>query len=117
MELYITLLIKANCRPDLSAISASSFFSVRFFFSSNKRGIDHVFEQHLAIPLDEKEGIELVYDARKKNSGRPEGDFTNFYKKLDQLLEEYRKTAEEKRKYQVAHLLSATSLSQLIKKV
>ena len=117
MELYITLLIKANCRPDLSAISASSFFSVRFFFSSNKRGIDHVFEQHLAIPLDEKEGIELVYDARKKNSGGPEGDFTNFYKESDGLLEEYGKAAEERRKYQVAHLPLATSVSQLIKKV
>ena len=61
------LLTKANCRPDLSAIFASSFFfSVSFFFSSNKRAIDDVFEQHLAIPFDEKEGIELVYDTRNK---------------------------------------------------
>ena len=50
-----TLLTKANCRPDFSAISASSFFSASFFFSSNKRAIDDVLEQHLAIPLDEKE--------------------------------------------------------------
>ena len=106
-----TLLTKANSRPDLSAISASSFFLVvSFFFASNKRAIDDVFEQHLAIPLDEKEGSELVYDARKTNSRRPEGDFTNFYKELDGLLEEYGKAAEERRKYQVAHL-------PLIKKV
>ena len=71
----------------------------------------------MAIPLKEKEGIELVYDARKKNSGRPEGGFTNFYKELDGLLEEYGKAAEERRKYQVAHLPSATSVSQLIRKV
>ena len=112
-----TLLTKANCRPDFSAISASSFFSASFFFSSNKRAIDDVLEQHLAIPLDEKEWIELVYDACKKNSGGPEGDFTNFYKELDGLLEEYGKAAEERRKYQVAHLPLATSVSQLIKKV
>ena len=112
-----TLLTKGNCRPDFSAISASSFFSVSFFFSSNKRAIDDVLEQHLAIPLDEKKGFELVYDASEKNSGRPEGDFTNFYKELDGLLEEYGKAAEERRKYQVAHLPSATSVSQLIRKV
>ena len=71
----------------------------------------------MAKPLDEKEGIELVYDARKKTSGRPEGDFTNFCKESDGLLEEYGKAAEERRKYQVAHLPLATSVSQLIKKV
>ena len=58
-----------------------------------------------------------MYDARKKNSGRPEGDFTNFYKESDGLLEEYGKAAEERRKYQVAHLPLTTSVSQLIKKV
>ena len=45
--------------------------------------IDSKFEQHLAISLDEKEGTELVYDARKTNRGRPEGDFANFYKELE----------------------------------
>ena len=73
-----------------------------------------IFEQYLAILLDEKEWIELVYDARKKSSGHPEGDFTNFYKELGGLLEEYGKAAEER---QVAHLWLATSVSQLIKKV
>ena len=51
-----------------------------------------------------------MYDAHKTNSRRLEGDFTNFYKELDGLLEEYGKAAEERRKYQVAHL-------PLIKKV
>ena len=101
------MLTKANCRPDLSTISASIC----------KRAVDDVFKQHLAIPLDEREGIELAYDARKTNSGRPEGDFTNFYKELDGLLEECGKATEERRKYQVEHLPLATSVSQLIKKV
>ena len=57
-----------------------------------------------------KEEIELVYDARKKNSGCPEGDFTNVYKELDGLLEEYEEAAEERRKYQVAHLPLAISV-------
>ena len=42
-----------------------------------------------------------MYDTRKKSSGHPEGDFTNFYKELGGLLEEYGKAAEER---QVAHL-------------
>ena len=61
-----TLLTKANCRPDFSAISASSFFSASFFFSSNKRAIDDVLEQHLAIPLDEKNELNLCMMHVKK---------------------------------------------------
>ena len=56
--------------------------------------------------------VQEIVDVQSK-----EGDFTKFYKELDVLLGEHGKAAEERRKYQVAHLPLATSVSQLINKV
>ena len=60
---------------------------------------------------------DLIYDQRKTNQGRPEGNFEEFYKELDNLMEEYGKAAEERRHSLVAHMPLAVSIPQLLRKV
>ena len=83
----------------------------------NKSEIDVYFENFTEIPFDEEKEAALFYDLRKSNSGRPESDFSLFYKELDALLEEFGKAAEERRHSQTAHLPLAVSVKQLIEKV
>lgn len=75
-----------------------------------------MFETYLSLPLDEEEEIQFVYDQRNMNKGRP-GNFEKFYEELDQMLEEFGKAAEERRKTATAHMPLAVSMRQLIKKV
>lgn len=79
--------------------------------------IDSAFELYTSMPFDEEEEISYVYDQRKHNEGRPEGNFEVFYNELDKMLEEYGKAAEERRQTSVAHLPLAVSVRQLIEKV
>ena len=69
------------------------------------------------MPLGENGEEDFIYDQRKANEGRPEGDFGQFYAELDKLLEEYGKAAEERRKSSTAHMPLAVSVPQLIRKV
>lgn len=69
------------------------------------------------MPLDEEGESQFFYDERKKNEGRREGEFRDFYDELNNLLEEYGKAAEERRKTDTAHLPLAVSVPQLIRKV
>ena len=68
------------------------------------------------MPFDEEEEVNFIYDQRKVNEGRQEGNFDKCYE-LDQLLEEFGKAAKERRKSSTAHLPLAVSMHQLIKKV
>ena len=95
--------------------SLGSFFSP--FFTWNKSEVDDLFEEYMRVTLDEEEEAQIIYDKRKINSGRPEGNFDTFYKELDQILEEFSKGANERRNSQVAHLLIAVSVPQLLSKV
>ena len=87
------------------------------FFARNKSEVDDLFEEYTRVTLDKEEEAEIIYDKRKINSGRPEGNFDTFYKELDQILEEFGKAADERRNSQVAHLPIAVSVPQRISKV
>ena len=87
------------------------------FFARNKSEVDDLFEEYTRVTLDKEEEAEIIYDKRKINSGRPEGNFDTFYKELDQILEEFGKAADERRNSQVVHLPIAVSVPQLISKV
>ena len=82
-----------------------------------KHEIDHTSEELASFPFDESDEVEMIYDHRKNNSGRPEGNFDVFWQEMDMMLEEYGKAAEERRKSHVAHLPLAVPVPQLIKKV
>ena len=69
------------------------------------------------MPAVGREAAEIIYDKRKENSGRPEGDFSKFYRELNKMLEEYGKAAEERRKSVATHLPFAVSVPSLIRKV
>lgn len=69
------------------------------------------------MPLDEENPSEYFYDKRRFNEGRPEGNFDQFYKELDSLLEEFGKAADDRRHSSVAYIPSAVSVPQLIRKV
>lgn len=69
-----------------------------------------------SMPLGEDGEADYIYDLRKTNEGRPEGNFEPFYTELGKLLEEYGTAAEERRKSLAAHLPIAVSTFQLIKK-
>lgn len=91
---------------------------IYFLFSlSDKSRIDSLFEIYSSMPLGEEGEENFIYDQRKTNEGRPEGDFSQFYEELDKLLEEFGKAAEERRKSAVAHMPLAVSVPQLIRKV
>ena len=90
--------------------------SFHLFFVRNKSEVDDLFEDYTSVTLDEEEA-EIIYDKRKINSGRPEGNFVTFYKELDQILEEFGKAADKRRNSQVAHLTIAVSVPHLISKV
>lgn len=48
-----------------------------FFLSTLFRGkneTDDLFEQYTSLALDEEGESEIIYDQRKHNSGRPEGE-------------------------------------------
>ena len=62
-----------------------NFFSP--FFTRSKSEVDDLFEEYMRVTLDEEEEAEIIYDKRKINSGRPEGNFDTFYKELDQIVE------------------------------
>jgi len=83
----------------------------------NKSEIDDLFNLYTSIPLHEAGESDIIYYQRSINKGRPEGDFSDFYKALDELLEEFGKAAEERRNSQSTHLPFAASVPQLIKKV
>ena len=87
------------------------------FFARNKSEVDDLFEEYTKVTLGEEEEAGIIYDERKINSGRPEGNFDTFYKELDQILEEFGKAADKRRNSQVAHLPIAVSVPQLISKV
>ena len=76
-----------------------------------------MYEEFIALPFNEEEGSKLIYDQRKLNPGRLEGDFLIFYSELDTMLEEYGETAEERRCSLVAHMPLAVSVQQLLRKV
>lgn len=82
-----------------------------------KSEIDDLFDLYTSMPLDEEKPSEFFYDQRKSNEGRPEGDFSEFYKELDKIFEEFGKAAHERRHTSVAHIPLAVSVPQLIKKV
>ena len=102
------------CKQFISQFLGSFF---HLFFARNKSEVDDLFGEHTRVTLDEEEEAEIIYDKRKINSGRPEGNFDTFYKELDQILEEFSKGANERRNSQVAHLLIAVSVPQLLSKV
>ena len=88
-----------------------------FLFFRNKSDVDDLFELYTQIPFNEDDECQIIYDERKANGGRPEGDFSIFYKELDALLEEFGKAAEERRESDATHLPLAVSVPQLIRKV
>ena len=51
----------------------------------------------MGLPMDGDEAANIIYDQRKLNLGRPEGQFELFYAELDSMLEELDKAAEERR--------------------
>ena len=74
-------------------VSWELFFT---FFVRNKFEVNDLFEEYTRVTLEEEEETEIIYDKRKINSGRPEGNFDTFYKELDQILEEFGKAADER---------------------
>lgn len=64
-------------------------------FSRERSEVDNLFELFTTMPIDEEDESGFFYDQRKSNEGRPEGNFSEFYKELDGLLEEFGKAAEE----------------------
>ena len=86
-----------------------------FYIRRNKSDVDALFEEFV-FPFNEKGESRLIYDKRK-SSGRPEINFEAFYKELDILLEEFGKTAEERRHSQTAHFPVAASVQNLRLKV
>ena len=100
------------CKQFISQFLGSFFSPFR-----NKSEVDDLFEGYTRVTLDEEEEAEIIYDKRKINSGRPEGNFDTFYKGLDQILEEFGKAADERRNSQVAHLSIAVSVPQFISKI
>lgn len=69
------------------------------------------------MAVGEEGEVDLIYDKRKSNEGRPEGNFELFYNELDKYLEEFGKAAEERRKNSATHMPLAVSVAQLIRKV
>ena len=106
-----------------------SNFGLKLYFSHNyncikllfsvrrKQEIDNNFEELASFPFDKSDQVEMIYDHRKNNPGRPEESFDVFWQEMNMMLEEYGKAAEERRKFHVAHLPVAVSVRQLIKKV
>ena len=69
------------------------------------------------MAVGEEEKVDFIYDKRKSNEGRLEGDFSVFYDALDKYLEKFGKAAEERRNTSAAHMPLAVSVAQLIRKV
>ena len=111
---FLFYLTVSFCKQYISQF-LGSFFSP--FFVRNKSEVDDLFKEYTRVTPHEEEEAEIIYDKRKINSGRPEGNFDTFYKELDQILEEFGKAADERRNSQVAHLPIAVSVPQLISKV
>ena len=111
---FLFCLTVSFCKQYISQF-LGSFFSP--FFVRNKSEVDDLFKEYTRVTPHEEEEAEIIYDKRKINSGRPEGNFDTFYKELDQILEEFGKAADERRNSQVAHLPIAVSVPQLISKV
>ena len=72
-ELKLCLNHKYNC--------IKLVFSVR-----GKHEIDHTFEEFASFPFDESDEVEMIYDHRKNNSGRPERNFHAFWQEIDMML-------------------------------
>ena len=58
-----------------------------------------------------------IYDQRNTSIGRPEKNFSEFYKELDALLEGWGKAIKEHCHSEAAHMPVAVSLINLFKKV
>ena len=69
------------------------------------------------MPLDKGGKCKAIFDERRNNKGRQEGNFEKFYQELDFMLEEYGKAAEERINKEVVHVPVAISIPQLTKKV
>lgn len=89
---------------------------MKYFILRNRSDIDNLFEKYTSMPLDEDEENELIFDERENNHGTSK-TFERFYQELDQMLEEFGKSAEERRTTEVAHIPLAVSVPQLLKKV
>ena len=72
----------------------------------NKSEVDDLFKEYTRVTPHEEEEAEIIYDKRKINSERPEGNFDTFYKELYQILEEFgkRQTRDEIHKLRICRL-------------
>ena len=87
------------------------------FTLRNKSETGALFEEFTLLPFDQNEEAEFFYVKRRQNQGRTEEHFNEFYNESDSLLEEYGKTAHERRHSQTAYLPLAVSIPQLVAKV
>ena len=81
---FLFYLTVSFCKQYISQF-LGSFFSP--FFVRNKSEVDDLFKEYTRVTPHEEEEAEIIYDKRKINSGRPEGNFDTFYKELDQIVE------------------------------
>lgn len=78
---------------------------------------DELFTQYMALPDDGEENAAIFYDLRGASGRSNDESFEIFYNKLDSMLEEFGKAAEERRHGLATHMPFAVSVPEMTRKV